>query len=257
MSTAEAIREHLCATFCKEVAVQQRSSGTAVSLPIVGRDGDHITAYVKEVTGGWRVSDMGSTLMRLSYEHDLTTLLRGARERLFDSILQECGLQEDDGDIFIEVAASELTRGLFALGQGIARVEDLSLWTRGRVENTFNDDLRRIIVDAAGLEKVVENYELPNLPGAENYPIDFFVKTPSEPLFIFGISNKDKARLATIVLQHLMKHVARFNSMVVYSDIDEIARPDQKRLMLAANDAIPSISESASIKAKIQHRLAA
>lgn len=255
--TAAAIRESLCATFCKDVAVQERAAGIAVSMPIVGRDGDHLTAYVTEVTGGWRVSDMGATLMRLSYENDLSKLLSGARERLFNTVLQEGGLAEDDGELFIDVPGTELTRGLFALAQGVARVEDLGLWTRNRVESTFSDDLREIILSAAGGDKVVENYEVPGLAGAENYPIDFFVETGREPLFIFGVSGRDKARLATIILQHLAKHSVRCNSMIVYSDVDEIPKLDQKRLMSAANDAVPSIAERATIKAKIEHRLAA
>ncbi|CAA2107706.1 DUF1828 domain-containing protein [Variovorax paradoxus] len=256
MTTADAIRDSLCATFCKDVAVQQRAAGIAVSLPIVGRDGDHLTAYVNEATGGWRVSDMGATLMRLSYENDLAKLLTGARDRLYKTVLKESGLDEDDGEIYIEVPAAELTRGLFALGQGVTRIEDLGLWTRGRVENTFQDDLRGVVIEAAGADSVIENYEVPGLPSAENYPVDFYVKTPREPLYVFGVQNRDKARLATIILQHLASQRARFNSMIVYADIDEIAGPDQKRLMLAANDSVPSIEERDTIIAKIGHRMA-
>lgn len=255
--TAEQLRETLCATLCRDVAVSERPAGLAVSLPIVGRDGDHLTAYVSPVTAGWRVSDKGSTLMRLSYEHDLGKLLAGARERLYQTVLQESGLQEDDGELYLDVPADALTFGLFALGQGATRVEDLGLWTRTRVENSFNDDLRSILADVVGNENLVEGYQVPGLQGAENYPVDFFVRTARDPLFIFGVPTKDRARLATIILQHIAAHTSRFNSMVVYSDIDEIPKADQRRLMIAANDAIPSLAERAAIEAKIRHRLAA
>ena len=256
-ATAEALRESLCATFCRDVAVVQREGALAVSLPIVGRDGDHLTAYVEPTTGGWRVSDKGATLMRLSYENDLSKLLTGARERLFNTVLQESGLQEDDGELFTEVPADALSMGLFSLGQGTTRIEDLGLWTRNRVESTFTDDLRAVLIEAVGHDNVVEGYEVPGLPGAENYPVDFFVRTPGAPLYIFGINNKDKARLATIILQHLAAYTQRFNSMVVYSDVDDIPKADARRLMIAANDAVPSITERDGIKAKIAHRMAA
>lgn len=255
--TAETLRKSLCATFCRDVAVVQRADSIAVSLPIVGRDGDHLTAYVSPTTGGWRVSDKGATLMRLSYENDLTKLLAGARERLFNTVLEESGLQEDDGELFAQVPADSLAMGLFSLGQGVTRVEDLGLWTRSRVESTFNDDLRGILLDAVGADNVVEGYEVPGLPGAENYPVDFFVRTPNVPLYIFGVGNKDKARLATIILQHLAAYTQRFNSMVVYSDVDDIPKADARRLMIAANDAVPSITEREGIRAKIAHRMAA
>lgn len=256
-TTADALRQSLCATFCRDVAVVQRADSMAISLPIVGRDGDCLTAYVSPATAGWRVSDKGATLMRLSYENDLAKLLTGARERLFNTVLQESGLQEDDGELFAEVPADALTMGLFSLAQGATRVEDLGLWSRSRVENTFADDLRAILLDAAGAGNLVEGYEVPGLPGAENYPVDFFIQTPTLPLYVFGVGSKDKARLATIILQHLAAYTQRFNSMVVYSDVDEIPKPDARRLMIAANDAVPSITEREGIKAKIAHRMVA
>lgn len=256
--TPEAIRQSLCATLCQDVAVTQRADGAiAISLPIVGRDGDHLTAYAIPITGGWRISDKGATLMRLSYENDLSKLLSGARERLFNTVLQECGLQEDDGELFTSVAGNALPMGLFALGQGATRIEDLGMWSRSRVENTFTDDLRTVLLEAAGPDNVTEGYEVPGLPSAENYPIDFFIRTPLTPLYVFGVGSKDKARLATIILQHLAAHTQRFNSMVVYLDVDDIPKPDARRLMIAANDAVPSIAERDGIKAKIAHRMIA
>lgn len=253
----EWIRNTLCSAFCRDVKVVENGDEVAVFLPIVGRDGDHLTAYVSLTTGGWRVSDKGATLMRLSYENDLSKLLVGARERLFNTVLQESGLQEDDGELFTEVPADALPIGLFALAQGAIRIEDLGLWTRTRIESSFTDDLRALIIEAAGAENVVEGYEVPDLPSAESYPIDFYVRTSREPLYVFGVGSRDKARLATIILQHLAAHTQKFNSMVVYADIDEIPKPDTKRLMIAANDSVPSITERNGIKAKIAHRMAA
>lgn len=255
--SAESLRESLCVAFCRDVAVVQRADSIAISLPIVGRDGDHLTAYVSPATGGWRVSDKGATLMRLSYENDLSKLLTGARERLFNTVLQESGIQEDDGELFTVVPADALAMGLFALGQGATRIEDLGLWTRGRIESTFSDDLRSVILEAVGRDNVIEGYEVPGLPGSENYPVDFFITTPTMPLYVFGVSSKDKARLATIILQHLAAYTQKFNSMVVYSDVDEIPRADTRRLMIAANDSVPSITEREGIKAKIAHRMVA
>ena len=255
--TADAIRKTLCAAFCEDVAVTERMGMSAVSLPIFGRDGDHLTAYVEPMTAGWRISDKGATLMRLSYENDLNKLLSGARERLYSTVLAESGLQEDDGEIFAEVPLDGLTMGLFSLARGVARVEDLSLWTRTRVESTFSDDLRELLRGIVGDDRIIENYEIPNLPGSESYPIDFYVQTPGCPLYIFGIQNKDKARLTTIILQHLAQHGQDFNSMVVYADVDDIPKADAKRLMNAANDAVASISDANVIRSKISHRMRA
>lgn len=258
MNVAE-LKTSLCESLCQEVSVIEQAQSYAVSLPLAGRDGDFFTVYISPVKAGWRVSDMGATLMRLSYENDLGKLLSGARERLFNIVLMESGVHEDDGELFLEVPANALPYGLFTLGQGMTRVECLGLWTRNRVESSFYDDLELIIratVPVPG-ENVIENYSVPEIANGQDYPIDFFIKTRSRPLYLFGVNNRDKARLTTIVLQHLVQCRHNFDSMVVYSNVDEIPQPDAKRLMNAANDTVASIGDVDVIKQKITHRLAA
>ncbi|TCT10954.1 uncharacterized protein DUF1828 [Paralcaligenes ureilyticus] len=195
--------------------------------------------------------------MRLSYENDLSKLLSGARQKLFTSVLLESGLQEGDGEIFIEVPADSLSHALFTLSQGVIRLEDLGLWTQNRVESTFYDDLRRLIVETVPTEDLAEDYIVPNVPAAENYPVDFFIKTNGNPLYLFGVLSKDKAMLSTIIIQHLRASGAKFDAMIVYQDIDSIPKQHTKRLMSAANDTVASIDDHDAIKEKIKHRRAA
>lgn len=256
MNVAEAVRESLCRAFCQDAVVLDRGREASVSLPLIGRDGDHFMAYVGPVNAGWRVSDKGVTMMRLSYENDLPKLFTGAREKLYQSILAESGLNEDDGELFVEVARDELTHGLFRLGQGITRIEDVSLWTRTRIHSTFMDDLRSVVVDFVGADKVIEDYTADGVENGEDYPIDFYIQGGPWPLYMFGVGNRDKARLATIVLQHLtaMQHV--FDSIVVCSDIDSLPSADRRRLLAAANDTVADL-DGPTIKRKIEHRLRA
>ena len=53
---------------------------------------------------------------------------------------------------------------------------------------------------------------------ASNYPVDYFIEGSAQPLYLFGVPNRDKARLATIVLQHLNSANLDFNSMVVFQN---------------------------------------
>lgn len=74
---------------------------------------------------------------------------------------------------------------------------------------------------------------------------------------MFGVNNQAKARLATIILQYLLVHDHRFESRVVCEDIDNISKLDRNRLMSAANDIVPSITETCAIEQKVRHRLTA
>lgn len=251
----QTLQNNLCNTFCSDVRVVMNGENISVSLPMSARDGDRMTAYLRQTAGGWRISDMGTTMMRLSYENDLARLLTGARGLLFETILTENGLAEDDGELYIDVSADALTRGLFTLGQGLTRVEDIGLWTRNRIESTFYEDLRELLCEFLPTEKIEDDYIVPGLPNAESYPVDYFIRTGGRPLYLFGVNGKDKAMLTTIILQHLQQNHQSFDSMVVCSNIDEIPKPDRRRLMNAANDVIPYIQDASAIKQKLEHRM--
>lgn len=196
-------------------------------------------------------------MMRLSYEHDLSRLLTGGRQRVYETVLSECSLSEDDGDIYLNVSADALMQGIFKLGQGIARVEDMSLWTRPRVESAFYDDLRDIIRGVVPEQDRIESFTVPGIPNAENYAVDYMIRTPGKPLYLFGVLNRDKAMLTTIILQHLTQHAPSFDSMIVCSDIDDIPKKDARRLITVANDVVPAIQDRAAVVQKIEHRRAA
>lgn len=124
--------QQLFAMFYREVNVVERRGQFAVSLPFEGRDGDCPVIHLARENEGWRLSDSANTLMRLSYENDLTELLSGSRGEHFQRVLRECGVSDHDGELVVAVGVNDLVRGLFRLGRCICRLEDLGLRSRGR-----------------------------------------------------------------------------------------------------------------------------
>ncbi|MCD5972177.1 DUF1828 domain-containing protein [Pseudomonas quasicaspiana] len=252
-----ALQKLLCDTFCQDVRLNMSEGRAVVALPMSARNGDQIMAYLSQTTAGWRISDMGTTMMKLSYENELGKLFSGARAQLLQTILNESSLSEDDGELFIEVPGDALPRGLFTLGQGITRIEDIGLWTRTRIESTFHDDLRGILNGFLSAAILEEEYIVPEISNGESYPVDYYIHTTGRPLYVFGVNTKEKAMLATIILQHLQKAGHSFDSMVICSNIEEIPKPDKRRLLNAANDVVATIQDTDAIRQKIEHRLRA
>jgi hypothetical protein len=251
------IQKQLCEMLCREIQVVERWGNLIVSLPFEGRDGDHPVVYLARAGDGWRLSDQAKTLMRLSYENDLTKLLTGARGKLYEQVLRESGISEDDGELFVSVGADELALGVFRMGRGMSRLEDLGLWSRGRVESTFYDDLNSVLRDVVGVDRLIRNYVDPDVPESDSYPIDFYVQGVHAPLYMFGVKGADKARLTTITLQHLKAHAGSFDSLVVVNDLGDISKPDIERLAKVANDMVFGLDDTAAIREKIDHRLRA
>lgn len=255
MNDLASIKETLCNAFCEDVAVAARGEILTISLPMSARDGDSFTTYVTRTAAGWRISDAANTMMRLSYENDISKLLTGPRLKLFETILSESSLQEDDGEIFLEAPADGLVRGLFQLSQGLSRIEDIALWSRSRIESTFYHDLKLAITSIVPASAIDESFE-PAVSGGEDYTVDYQIRTQGRPIYLFGVNGKDKARLTTITLLHLKQVGNKFDSIIVCSDIDELPKKDRSRLMAAANDIVPNISDIDSLREKVHHRMA-
>lgn len=252
------IQHALCRSFCADVDVRLRSDGfLQVSTPFVGRDGDSYTLFISQVAGGVTITDRGTTLMRLSYENELSSLMSGARGELFQQIVAESGSVLCDGAIMVTVPTDRIGDGLFRLSQTLIRVSDLALWTKARTKSTFYEDLQQNLGVIQAASGYVKDYVVPGVQDGEDYPVDYYIPGGRNPLYLFGVPDMAKARLTTIVLLHLQNAGHMFDSLVVLPGQHSIPNRDFSRLMAAANDIVPAVSDVGSIERKIAHRLAA
>lgn len=247
----------LCQTLCANTAVVAREDGCwRVSTPFVFPDGDAYTLYLKTLpTGGLRISDMGSTLMHLSYENDIDKFREGSRGRLFGQVLAEMELNEEDGEFFIDTPTQDLGYNLLRFGQGLTRIHDLTFLNRLRVESTFYEDLREKLNSYIDPENIEEQYTVEGVANAGDYPVDYYIKGGRQPLYLFGVPNRDKARLATIVLQHLNGSGVNFDSMIVFQNMADIPARDLSRLTNAANDMIDSLDATVDFERKLLRKV--
>lgn len=257
MMNIEQIKKMLCSSLCAEVNVVERGEGLLfVSTPFHFADGDAYSIYLKPLpTGGLRISDMGGTLMHLSYENDIDKFREGTRGKIFKQVLSEMNLHEEDGEFYVETPVDALGSSLFRFGQAITRVHDLTFLNRVRVESTFYEDLREKLRSYVDADRIHESYIVPGVSNADNYPVDYFIDGGTLPVYLFGVPNKDKARLATIILQHLIASRVGFNSMIVFQNASDVPPRDLNRLMNAANDMISSLDASGDFERKLLHRV--
>lgn len=251
------LQAQLCRALCGSVAVHQRGEGLwQVDTPWTFPDGDGYSVYVSPApTGGLRISDQGLTMMRLSYENDIGKLREGTRGRLLAQVLADAGLSEDEGEFFLDATAEDLGSGVLRIGQALTRVHDLTFLNRVRAESTFYEDLREKLQAVVGAERLTEGYVVPGVANARDYPVDYLVAGGAVPLYLFGVPNRDKARLATIILQHLVRAGQDFNSMVVFQNAADLPRADLGRLMNAANDMIDSLDATDDFERKLLRRV--
>ncbi len=250
----------LCKQLCANVTVFTRPDGiTMLNTPFHYPDGDSYPIYVDETgTGGVRLSDGGHTLMHLSYENDVDKVFEGTRNLLLQQIVaqEQVTFDPEKGTFFIEASLEHLADAVFRLGQAVTRVYDLTFLNRSHVASTFYDDLQEQIRSVVAEEKVHRDYVVAEIPNAENYPVDFYIETPQgTPLFLYGVPNRDKARLTTIFLQHLIQQNVEFDSLLVFENQQEIPRPDLARLSNVGGEMIASLNAENDLRRKLTRKL--
>ena len=257
---AQALRSLLCERLCEDVRVDERPDGelmlrTRFCFP----DGDGHPFHLAEApSGGLRLSDYGHTLMHISYEHDIDSFLSGTRGMLLERIIDdESGVHHDNGVFSVDTSVDRLPEAIFSFGQALTRVYDLTLLSRSNVGSTFYDDLADCLSALVDEARMQRDYQ-PEVPNADAYPVDYRIEGKGGiTLFVYGVPNRDKARLTTIMLGYFHRHGLSFESIMVFEDQAEIPRVDLARLSDVGGDMISSLESTEDLNRKLLMRIAA
>lgn len=254
------LQEKLCKSLCAEVHLYPKGTDYLfVNTPFTFSDGDVYSIYLRSHgEDKFRVTDLGHTLMHLSYDNDIDKFRQATRGRLFEQILMEMDIQESDGELFTDATTGNIGETVLRYAQSITKITDLTFLNRARVESTFYDDLMETLKTIVDENKIKINYIIHSMPNAEDYPVDYRIegKEKEEPLFILGIPGRDKARLATIILEHLLREGIRFNSLLVFSNQQEIPRRDLARLSNVGGEMVASLDATDDLSRKVLKRVA-
>lgn len=158
----------------------------------------------------------------------------------------------------MDTSIERLPEAIFRFGQALTRVYDLTFLSRSRVQSTFYDDLADVLNSRIDADKIQADYLPEELPNPEAYRVDYRIKGKFDiPLFLYGVPNRDKARLTTIMLSHFHRHALRFETMLVFEDQAEIPRLDLARLSDVGGEMISSLASTEDLTRKLLSRVAA
>ena len=252
-----ALEKLLCERLCEEVKVEARPDDVLmVRTHFAFPDGDRFPIRLSQASsGGLRLSDQGHTLMHVSYEHDVDAFMDGARGVLLERIMGETGLFWEQGAFCLDTAPERLSESLFAFGQALTRIYDLTLLSRAHIRSAFYDDLKQSLRELVGESRIHQDYQ-PEVPNPEAYLVDFMLEGKNGiPLFLYGIPNQDKARLATIMLAHFHRHRVKFESLLVFVDQTEIPRMYLARLSDVGDEMVSTLGSQEALSRKLRQRV--
>ena len=219
---------------------EKRPGVLQLILPLYHEDGDMIDIFIEPRNGNniIRVSDYGMTLMRLSYSFDLDT---PNRERIFSKILSENQVNEENGNLYIETKPESLYPAILQFAQTVARVSNMRLYKREVVQSLFYELLEETID-----EKLKQYNPRPHifpLPERDDLEVDYQFDIRPYPIYLFGVKDSAKARLATICCLEFQRAKLKFKGFVVHEDFDSLSKKDRNRITSATEKQFISLDD--------------
>lgn len=247
--------ELLAVGFNSHVAVREKRPGIMkLIVPLFHEDGDMIDIFLEENDGRIRVSDKGLSLMRLSYTYDINT---DGKERVFRRILNESRINEENGDLFIEVQPEQLYPAVLHFGQAVAKITNMALYGREVVANPFYKALHDKIF--ANFSSFDPKENVIPLRTREALVVDYVLAGSQVPVYLFGVKEREspKLRLAAVSCLEFQKQKLPFCSVVVHQDFSALNKTDQDIITNAADKQFTSLDEFDAAGLDAIERLAA
>jgi hypothetical protein len=219
--------------------VERRPGIWQLLLPIFHEDGDMIDLFAEfPSNGGVRISDYGMTVMRLSYSYDLNT---PRKEEIFHKILTQNQIEEQNGKLFIDVSAESLYPSLLRFAQVVGKVSNMRHFQREVIRSLFFEELDEVIMSQ--LQKFRPAKEALPIPNRDDLEVDYSFQVNSHAVYLFGIRDSTKARLAALSCLEFQKQKLRFKGFAVHEDFEALPRKDRVRITSAADKQFTSLDD--------------
>lgn len=235
------IRTALSGAFERGIDFYERRPGKhQLIIPILHEDGDMVDIYLEDSPKGEgyiRICDFGMTLMRLSYTFDLNT---ATRQSIFESILINSGVNNSDGNLYLDTPVGMLYEGIMQFAGCVQKVCNMSYWSRETVRNTFYEDLRKYVTsDLTTFEPKFDQRPLGEYP----VNVDWLLTCNKRPFYLFGVPNNDKAKNVTICLLEFQKAELPYISLIVHQNMEELGSRERQYLTRNADRQYPLLSD--------------
>lgn len=238
------VLEELKSGFNRHISFREKRPGvTQICAPIYHEDGDMLDIFLdtaKSLDGRVRFSDYGLTLMRLSYIYDLDS---PTKRRIFQKIITENGIAEEKGILFMDAPVDQIHPYFMQFAQTIAKVSNLQVLKREIVQNLFYELLNEFI--GSHLSSYSPQADFVPIQTRPDIDVDWrFSKLNQRDIYLYGVKDTAKARLAVLSCLEFQKASIPFRSVIVHEDFEAaLSEKDKRRLTNTADKQFTSLSD--------------
>lgn len=200
---------------------ERRPGCFQIILPVLHEDGDMVDVYIEQGKDERhiRVCDYGLSLMRLSYTFEINA---NTRKRVFDSILIDNDVTNDGGNLYLECPIDTLYENILKFVGCVQKICSMQYWNKDIVRSAFHDDLQYYILDKLDKFNPTPNYVPPS--SSPLVKIDWMLSYKQSKIFLFGVTNNEKAKSVIISLLQSQKEQLQYTGMVVYKNVENLSK---------------------------------
>ena len=220
---------------------ERRPGKYQLIIPILHEDGDMIDIYLQdspENKSYIRICDFGLTEMRLSYTYEITP----SRKIIFDSILTNNGVQNDNESLYLDTTPEMLYEGIMQFAGCVQKICSLSYWNRETVRSSFfYKDLEKYAITE--LQEFNPRQDISPLPDYDIITVDWSLSYKDEDFYLFGVKTSDKANKTTIALLEFKKAKLPFTSLIVHENMEGLGNRASTCLTKNADQEYPTVAD--------------
>lgn len=251
------IQQQFKESVCAEITLEERGINRyVVNNPFIFEDGDNLVIVLKcdKDHKKWLITDEAHTLQHIGYFMDKKDLMKGTRKEIIEMAKSIFEVQEYDGEFFIEIKNEQYGGAFYNFVQCLLKIIDVTFLERKRIQSTFFEDFETQIKEIAHKRKleVKFNYFIETKDKTKMYPIDCYIKTKKDPLFIFAINADTRCMIATISILTFEKWGLKFHSSGVFENQQNIGREVLARFSDAGEKQISSLDNMDRLDEYIQ-----
>jgi len=234
------ILEHIKTNFNGRVKTKEKRPGiTQLYLPVYHEDGDMVDLFINHKDEqSLKLADFGMTVMRLSYEYEIDT---ENKERIFQKMLAEHGLVENDGSIELPTSTETIFQDIMHFTQALAKIGSMRYFKREVIESLFYEQVDEYV--STELLSYHPEKDVTPIEGRDEYQVDYQIQPNGIPYYLFAVKDASKARLATISCLEFMRQKLNYRSVIVHEAFENLPKKDQLRLTNACDKQFTSLDE--------------
>jgi hypothetical protein len=218
---------------------ERREGVYQIIMPFFHEDGDIVELFIVPLSNKTiKITDLGITIMHLSYTYEIDT---PKKEEIFRKILSQNRVFEEDMSIYLICDLSNLFSSIMTLIEAILKVSTMEYFKREIIQDLFYEMLEEFIEKNLSVYPFERNF-LP-IPERDDLEVDYVFNSRSRPIYLFGINNPDKSKITTICFLEFQKRKIQFRGVSVLRDFEVIRNKDRKRLESATDKIFPDFDD--------------